>query len=280
MAKLAYTFKTDTLFKMLFVQYPDLLKHLVSTLLDIPLNSIGQFVITNPDIPPDSKGEKFCRLDINMAVNGQRVTLEVQVENEGDYPDRILYYWARSYSAALPEGGDYIDLPRTVMISILDFIQFTESPDFHSEFRPLEVKRHGQLSDKMSLHFFELKKLPACELETSNKLLLWLSLFKANTKEELARIKALKEPVMEQAIEAYEKITVTTEFQERERLRSRARHNEAAALRHARQQESEKWQGVVAGKDAELAGKDAELAGKDAELERLRAELAEIKAKG
>ena len=91
MTKLEYTFKTDTLFKTLFVQHPDLLKHLVSTLLDIPLNSIGQFVITNPDIPPDAKGEKFCRLDINMAVNGQRVTLEVQVEDEGDYPDRSLY---------------------------------------------------------------------------------------------------------------------------------------------------------------------------------------------
>ena len=264
MARLEYTFKTDTLFKMLFVQHPDLLKHLVATLLDIPLNSIGQFVITNPDIPPDSKGEKFCRLDINMAVNGQRVALEVQVENEGDYPDRILYYWARSYSAALTEGSKYKDLPRTVIISILDFIQFTESPEFHSEFRPLEVKRHDILSDKMSLHFFELKKLPADELENSNKLLLWLSLFKADTEEELARIKALKEPVMEQAINAYEKITVTPEFQEMERLRSRARHNEAAAIYNAEQKEREKWQGVVADKDAEN--------------EKLRLRIAELQA--
>ena len=118
MTMLEYTFKTDTLFKTLFVKHPDLLKHLVATLLAIPLESIGQFVITNPDIPPDSKGEKFCRLDITMLVDGQRVALELQVENEGDYPDRILYYWARGYSSALPEGGDYKDLPRTVMISI------------------------------------------------------------------------------------------------------------------------------------------------------------------
>ena len=268
MARLEYTFKTDTLFKMLFVQNPHLLKHLVATLLDIPLESIGQFVITNPDIPPDTKGEKFCRLDINMAVNNQRVTLEVQVENEGNYPERILYYWARSYSSALSEGGAYEDLPRTVIINILDFIQFTESPDFHSEFRPLEVKRGEQLSDKMSLHFFELQKLPACELETSNKLQLWLSLFKADTKEELARIKALKEPIMEQAINAYERITVTPEFQELERLRSRARHNEASALRHAEQRgeqrEREKWQDVVADKDAEN--------------EKLRLQVAELQA--
>jgi len=269
MTRLEYTFKTDTLFKMLFVQYPHLLKHLVATLLGIPLESIGQFVITNPEIPPDSKGEKFCRLDINMVVNGQRLALEVQVENEGDYPDRILYYWARTYSASLPEGGKYKDLPRTVIISILDFIQFKESSGFHSEFQPLEVKRHEPLSDKMSLHFFELQKLPADELETSNKLLLWLSLFRANTEEELAHIKALKEPIMEQAINAYEKITITPEFQELERLRSRARHNEASALYNAEQRGREEervvWQGVVADQAAEN--------------EKLRLQIAELQSK-
>jgi hypothetical protein len=35
MAKLEYTFKNDTLFKMLFVTHPDLLKCLVAELLDI-----------------------------------------------------------------------------------------------------------------------------------------------------------------------------------------------------------------------------------------------------
>lgn len=31
---------------------------------------------------------KFCRLDINMTVNGQRVDLEVQVCNEGGLPHK------------------------------------------------------------------------------------------------------------------------------------------------------------------------------------------------
>ena len=33
---LEYTFKSDVLFKMLFVKYPDLLKRLVAVLLGIP----------------------------------------------------------------------------------------------------------------------------------------------------------------------------------------------------------------------------------------------------
>ena len=129
--KLEYTFKTDTLFKMLFVQYPELLKKLVADLLGISLQSIGQFAIRNPEMPPENIGDKFCRLDINMTVNGQRVDLEIQVSNEGDYPERVMYYWAREFSSALLTGQGYSTLPRTIVISIIDFILF--------EFLSLEI---------------------------------------------------------------------------------------------------------------------------------------------
>ena len=232
MTKLEYTFKTDTMFKMLFTQHPNLLENLVSVLLAIPPQSIQHFEIINTELPSDYLGGKFCRLDINMVVNGQRVNLEVQIARQEHYINRVLFHWARDYSAALPEGGDYRDLPRTVIISIIDFNQF-DCAHFHSEFCLLEVTRHERLTDKMSLHFFELQKLPADELTISNKLLLWLSLFKASTEEELERIKALEEPTMEQAINAYQRISVSPEFRELERLRSLSRHDEASALGEA-----------------------------------------------
>ena len=98
---------------------------------------------------------------------------------------------------------------------------------------------------------------------------------------------------MEQAINAYQRISVSPEFRERERLRHYARLNEASAIDDAEQREREKWQGVVAdqaaeiagkdveiaGKDAEIAGKDAEIAGKDVEIEKLRLQIAELQAK-
>jgi predicted transposase/invertase (TIGR01784 family) len=254
MAKLEYTFKTDTLFKMLFVEYPDLLKQLVSELLGIQLESIEQFVITNSEMPPEYMGDKFCRLDINMTVNGQRVDLEIQVRNEGAYPERVLFNWARDYSTAIAEGQHYSMLPRTIVISIIDFNLF-DCSEFHSEFQPLEVTRYTLLSDKMSLHFFELRKLPK-EIDTDNMLLLWLSLFKAETEEELAKIDGMEVPVMKQAIEAYRRVSVSPEFRELERMRSRARHDEAQALYNAEQRGGEKerakWQSVVADKDSEI----------------------------
>jgi len=42
-------------------------------------------------------------------------------------------------------------------------------------------------------------------LNANDKLLLWLSLFKAETEEELEKIKALEVPVMEQAINGIQK---------------------------------------------------------------------------
>ena len=235
MRKLEYTFKTDTLFKMLFVQYPELLKKLVAELLGISLEDIGQFVIRNPEMPPENLGDKFCRLDINMTVNGQRVDLEVQVCNEGDYPERVMYYWAREFSSALLTGQGYSTLPRTIVISIIDFPLF-ECEEYHSFFQPLEVMRHTLLSDKMGFHFFELPKLPS-DVGEDDMLLLWLSLFKAETEEELEKIKEMEVPVMSQAINAYYTITASSEFREKERLRAKARHDEAQALHNARREE-------------------------------------------
>ena len=233
MGKLRYTFKTDTLFKMLFVKHRDLLKNLIAALLGIPLENIEQFAIRNPDMLPEVLGDKFCRLDINMIVNGQRVDLEIQVANEGDYPERVMLYWAREFSTALSAGQSYSMLPRTIIISIIDFKLF-DCKEFHSFFQPLEVTRHTLLSDKMGFHFFELKKLPK-DVKEQDALLLWLSLFRAETEEDLEKIKGMGVPAMEQAISAYYSITASEEFREIERMREKARHDEAQALYNAEQ---------------------------------------------
>lgn len=234
MRKLQYTFKTDTLFKMLFIKHKDLLRNLVAALLRIPLGNIEQFTVRNPEMPPEVLGDKFCRLDINMVVNGQRVDLEIQVANEGDYPERVMLYWAREFSTALPAGQSYSMLPRTIIISIIDFDLF-DCAEYHSFFQPLETTRHTLLSDKMGFHFFELRKLPD-EVSKKDALLLWLSLFKAETEEDLERIKGMGVPTMEQAVNAYYTITASPEFREVERLREKARHDEAQALHHAKQE--------------------------------------------
>ena len=255
--------------KMLFVKYPDLLKRLVADLLGIKYDDIEQFSITNPEMPPETLGDKFCRLDINMIVNEQRVDLEIQVENEGNYPERSLFIWAKEFSTAIKEGDNFSELPKTIIISILGFNQFKDSTEFHSEFGALEVKRHTPLSDKFCLHFFELKKLPPLANADNGKEL-WLSLFNAKTEEDLAKIEAMEVPIMSTALQAYRHVAASDEFKERERMRSKARHDEAQALRNAELRGEErataKWQGLTAEKDTTIAEQAALIAELQAQL--------------
>ena len=232
MTKLEYTLKTDTLFKMLFTKYPELLKRLIAELLGIKYESMEHFNITNPEISPEEHGKKFCRLDISMTVDGQKIGLEVQVSDSGNYPDRSLFYWAREFSTGISEGDDYALLPRTIIINILGFNQFSDPKKYHSEFKVLEVTSHEPLTDKLGLHFYELEKLPPLD-NTDSSRDLWLQLFKAETEADLTKIEEMGGWVMSEAISAYRHVAASPEFREIERIRSKARHDEAQALKNA-----------------------------------------------
>jgi predicted transposase/invertase (TIGR01784 family) len=231
MTELKHKLTDDVLFKLFFIKYETtFLKRLVAALLGIRMEVIGEdFRVTNSAMPPDMLGEKFCHLDINMTLNGQRVDLEVQVRNRGDYPERSLYYWAREYSSALPTGSEnYLALPRTIVVSILGFSLF-DCAEYHSEFELLEVKRHERLTDRLALHYFELPKLPEVA-DPGDELKLWLALFKANTEEELQNLVSVGGKIMVQAVEAFRHVSASDELKELERMRDRARRNEASEL--------------------------------------------------
>ena len=340
--KLEHKFTYDVLFKSLFVKNPDLLKSFVAALLHIPFEGIKQFEIRNSEIPPDWFDKKFCRLDINLEVNGQRIDIEVQVRDEGDYRERSLFYWAREFSSAIDRGQTYVKLPKTVVINILNFPLF-ECEEFYSEFRAIEVSRHEPLTDRMSMQYYELPKVStvfdtldiadtsdiadtldiADTSDTSRRMLaasntpknasntfkgddllrLWLALFKAETEQDLEDIKKLGVPEVNQTIEAYWIVAASPEFRESARLHEKALHAEASALHHAeevgekrgikkgraegKKLEREKWQGVVAEKDAAIAEKEVEkeaaIAEKEAEKEAAIAEkdaiIAELMAR-
>ncbi len=153
------------------------------------------------------------------------------------------------------ESAKYGALPRTIVISILGFNLF-QCEEYHSEFLTLEVHRHTPLTDKFVMHYFELPKIPKT-VNIDNTLELWLSLFKAETEEELEELANTEVAEMKEAVNVYHQITITPEFRERERLYEKARHDEASALDYARiegeEKEREKWQSVVAEKDALIA---------------------------
>ena len=142
------------------------------------------------------------------------------------------------------------------------------------------MNRHERLTDKLSLVFIELRKLPR-EIDITNELELILSLFRAKTAEDLEKIEALEVPFMTQAVRTYRETVADRRFRELARIREKASHDEAQALANAAQKASESakkaerkiWRAVVADKDATIADKDARLSAALTEIAALRAKL-------
>ena len=286
--KLTHKLTYDLLFKMYFVKYPHLLKSFVTSLLGIDIKKITKFDITNPEIPPDSINGKFCVLDLSMKINNLRCTLEIQVQNKGNYRERSLFIWAKEFSRWIVKGEDYKSLPRTILISVLGYNQFKKSKKYHSKFAAMEVNLHTKLSDKLDIHFFELKKLPKSININSNKEL-WLLLFNAKTEKDLNYIESLEVPLMTEAVQAYREVSASDEFNNLEWMRQKASLDEAQAIRYhseraarraarqAKKQSDDKWKVITnvitAEKDASIAEKDASIAKKDADLADASAEI-------
>jgi len=111
-------------------------------------------------------------------------------------------------------------------------------------------------------NFTNLKKLAPLS-DADNGRDLWLKLFNAETEEELTKIEEMGVLFMSEAIMAYRHVAASQEFREMERVRSKARHDEAQAIYNAERKLNEHWQGVVANVTAE---KDARIAELEAQL--------------
>ena len=270
MKELEHTMTNDLLFKMVFLKNQNLLKHFISVVLGIDVKDIKDFIIINTELLPENLGDKFCKFDIHMTVNGKKICLEVQVRDEGDYRERTMFYLAKDFAAALAEGGNYNEIPQVIIISIVDFILF-EKEDFKSTYLLMDEDTHEVLSDKMKLKYYELKKLKD-EINANEELKLWLKLFKAKTVEELKKLENTEVPFMREAVATFREVSKSKEFKEIERMRSKARHDEAQALFHAELKGMEKGraEGIAEGIAEERARMEKLLAEKDAEIAQLK----------
>lgn len=179
--------KLDIIFKRIFgdPRNERFTRGLLADMLEIPRESIRHIEYLNTELPVNNADDKNSRVDIRLDVDGKIVDVEMQTVMYASYGERSLYYWARIFGSQLKTGFDYSKLKDTLCINILGYNAF-ECADYHSRFNVLEVNRHEKLSDKLDIHFFELKKLKGAE---NNKPVEdWLRLINAETEDELMSI--------------------------------------------------------------------------------------------
>lgn len=224
--------KLDIIFKKLFTENPDMLHSFVASMLEIPSESITEIKIENPELPPETLTGKFSRLDLCLKVDDRLVNVEIQVKNDEDYRDRTLFYWAKLYSSELKSGEDYSELKQTITINIINFNMF-DGEDYHTEVAATIKGTNEVFSDKFGIHFFELKKLSR-KPDPKNSRQLWLQFINADSEEDYDMIEATNIPIMQKAVKVIYDMSEDAKIREIARLREKALHDEASALKNAK----------------------------------------------
>ena len=228
--------KLDVVFKRMFgnENHKDIIKGFISDMLEIPMESIKTIYINNSELTPDYVYQKFSRLDLRLDVDGRVVNIEMQVNSVPNFTDRTLFYWAKMYSDELHTGEEYDSLKRTICINILNFNLF-DCEDYHSHFKIMESDRHEVLTDNFAIHFFELKKIG--KSQHRKRMEEWLMLINAETEEELMKIeKTTTSPEIKATIVKLRELSADERFKQEAFMREKRLHDEASALKGARQE--------------------------------------------
>ena len=228
--------KLDVIFKRVFGNEKNdkIIAAFVEDLLEMKRGTIQKIEINNVELPPDELDRKFSRLDLKMHVDNRVVNIEMQVNYEADFKDRTLFYWSKLYSEELAAGEEYGDLKQTICINIINFNAF-ECKEYQSHFKVLETKRHEALSDKLDIHFFELKKIK--NSANHKPMEDWLNLINAETEGELMDIETntqIKE--VRDTIVILRELNADAKVKQEAYYREKRLHDEASALGHARRE--------------------------------------------
>lgn len=179
----------------------------IAALLHLKRGEIHSLEILNPIILGQDIGKKDCVLDLLVLLNDEtKVNLEIQVENEGNWDDRGIYYLSQNL-CDLKSGDDYAALKRMVQIGILDFNFPAGNREFYQEYVMMNKKTHRIFSDKMSINVLCLNQLEnASQEDRESGLYEWAKVFKATTWEEL-KVLSEKNKVIQETIVTMAELT-------------------------------------------------------------------------
>lgn len=265
----------DIAFKRLLgdPNHPALLLDFLNAVL-APSVPIVSATVENPIQLPDNPHDHFLVVDVLACdADGRRFQIEMQSLNEAALKARMMWGWADLYHGQLAAGRDYSTLRPVVGIWVLGQNIHRKAPDFHHCFVAYDPIRCVQLSEDMEIHTIELEKWRR-RPSAARPLARWMQFF--TEAEHWAEVpEALRDPVMEEAMDVLKDIKESAEWNAvyRARLDGIRRRvtveNDAARTRAALAETERALAAALAESERERAEKERERA----EKERLEALL-------
>ena len=252
-----YPLINDYMFRSVMQSNENVLKGLLCSLLHLNPEEVRVVQVLNPIELGEKISDKEFILDIKILMNNNTaINLEMQVNNQYNWPERSLVYLSRLFDG-LNKGEAYRAVKPAYQIGILNFTLFPKYPEFFSTYKMLNIKNYQKYSDKFTIHVLDLTQIHLAEQEDKEyDLDRWARLFNALTWEDFEMISADNEYMQEAGKTLY---TLNGD----DRIRDRCE-----ALEDYRRT----WEGVkqeMEEKDVAIAEKDAIIA----ELELSNAEL-------
>ena len=176
----------DYVFKKIFAKPENNieLKELLEAILNIDIKKVE---VKNPEISKNYEDEKLGILDIRAHINDDTIVdIEMQVANVYTIINRNISYSSRIITEQLQVGDSYKYLKKLISINILGE-NLLKRNSYHSiahmKFEKTEKEKYvdmgfkeeqEELTDKIEVHYIELKKFLKKNPGISNKLEQWL----------------------------------------------------------------------------------------------------------
>ena len=266
--RIRYPLKNDYMFRAVFQSRPKALQGLCRSLLRLSPSDSLHIDLKNPIQLGAAIDNKEFVLDLALTINNSLyLNLEMQLYNDGYWPERSLSYTCRSFDN-LNRGAQYKDVLPVLHIGFLDFTLFPEHPEFVAEYKMMNTNpvHHNIFSDKFRISVVDLTQIErATEEDKQYDIDLWARVLTATTWEEIDMLAKDNEYLRETSNAMYE-------LDQDRLIRQQCQAREDFLY----------WERIKENRnkrvEAELANAKAELANKNAELEQQKAELAKLRA--
>ncbi|MEI0496058.1 Rpn family recombination-promoting nuclease/putative transposase [Brachyspira intermedia] len=177
-----------------------LLDFINSIMLDSNMKTFREVEILTPFNYKENYEDKETIADVKcITQNGTVVIIEIQLQGNSRFPERILYYWASNYSKLLKHGEKYDALTPVISINLLNF-NLDDADNIHSCYMIYDTFNQRLLTDHLQIHIIEIKKFKSNSLEPD--LNCWLKFFTMKEKDnkeaimsELVKEKTIMEEV-------------------------------------------------------------------------------------
>ncbi|OEJ13359.1 hypothetical protein BFL38_12490 [Brachyspira hampsonii] len=178
-----------------------LLDFINSIMLDSRMKTFKAVEILTPFNLKKNRNLKETIVDVKcITQNGSVVIIEIQLQGNSRFPERILYYWAANYSKLLKHGERYDELTPVISINLLNF-NLDKTNNIHSCYMLYEMNNKKLLTDHLQIHIIELKKFKKNIL--TKDLNCWLKMFTSKNLEASMSEIVKEKPIMEEVQKKY-----------------------------------------------------------------------------